>query len=474
MSCGGDAEVTPAQLRYRASVDVLAADAAAAAAAGANCGSESAEWCAALATVAPEARFDANAARKVRFAMRRAVRDGRCPYCWVGRDACFCHTLPDISPACPAIHWVLLCHHQELLRATSTGKLVSQVLGGEFLVHGAPPHRQRIAEVLADPRTRLLFPDDRSGLLAAEAATAAAARPPAVVPSQPPDAAGAALIVVALDGTWGQARQLFKAVNEQQAGLRCVRLRPSSACGHSSLFNALRQQSEAGRVCTLEACALLLAEAQEEGWAVRPGAVEELLLAMRHMVDVVANEKHVAAPFGSLTAEEQRRSVLGQQRRHVAAQASGASKFERRGANRQTDVEMEQWIAALQRTARSTPPPSVRLRHCCVCATVLQTPLRLPEHLHGRKHCCAVAERHLGRRLGSARADAGLAAQPEIPAAEAAEVYERLSTLPLAAAGLGGAAADVDTILLRFAAGCAPAPRCRPARPRPGRPVAPV
>merc|ERR1711879_140410 len=100
------------------------------------------------------------------------------------------------------------------------------------------------------------------------------------------------------------------------------------------------------------------------------------------------------------------------------------------GRNTGEDAEMDMWVEALQAAARQAPCRE-GLRRCSVCGAALATPLRLRDHLLGRRHCLAVAERHLGRYFGSTR---GVALRNDgVPSVEdATEVFKRLSTDPLA------------------------------------------
>eukprot|EP00438_Fugacium_kawagutii_P003333 Skav206160 [mRNA] locus=scaffold1545:214895:223642:- [translate_table: standard] len=53
-------------------------------------------------------------------------------------------------------------------------------------------------------------------------------------------------------------------------------------------------------------------------------------------------------------------------------------------------LELEAVIAALREVA-CTAPLQDGLRRCCVCGAAFATPLRMRDHLSGRRHCTAVA-----------------------------------------------------------------------------------
>ena len=79
---------------------------------------------------------------------------------------------------------------------------------------------------------------------------------------------------------------------------------------------------------------------------------------------------------------------------------------------------LEVWVVALVAAARRAAPHSypVGLRRCAVCGAALASPLRMQAHLEGRKHCAAVARRHLHRSHGPRRRN-GLAPPPDAAAA---------------------------------------------------------
>ena len=99
---------------------------------------------------------------------------------------------------------------------------------------------------------------------------------------------------------------------------------------------------------------------------------------------------------------------------------------------------LEVWVNALAAAARRAAPHShpVGLRRCAVCGAALASPLRMQAHLEGRKHCEAVARRHLHRPHGP-RSHGGLpppdAAEAEAPpdAASTDAVFLACSTAAL-------------------------------------------
>lgn len=380
----------PAQRRYRTSIDELYA-------AGIAAASEDGPGpCA-----AEQDFLLANARRGIGLAVAAASEHGKCRYCWMPRTRCFCAAMSPLGECCPGIEWVLLQHPQEFLRSTSSGKLVSELLGGKFIVYGGEGHKQRLAEVLSDIRTHILLPSPVSKTVADVAATATG-REAVGLPN------GAPLIVLVLDGSWEHVRALQQAVEQLQPSVPCIRLNNHAVQKHeSALINCLKPGAGRDRLSTFEACALLLAEAEELGvWGVRPGTSEAALRAMHPMVEAVACELEAMAPLDF---------------------AEGS--VQRRGWRHSGDVEMEHWITALQGAAR-TAPVRVGLKRCCVCGAVVSSPLRMRDHLEGRRHCLVVAELHLGRRHGHTvpHPDDGM---PDITEASAAEVFHEHSTLRL-------------------------------------------
>ncbi|CAL1147053.1 unnamed protein product, partial [Cladocopium goreaui] len=84
-------------------------------------------------------------------------------------------------------------------------------------------------------------------------------------------------------------------------------------------------------------------------------------------------------------------------------------------------LELEMLIAALRAVA-CTAPLQDGLRRCSVCGAAFATPLRMRDHLGGRRHCTAVAMQFSSEK--------GLSSSP-IDREEASKIFESYSTVPL-------------------------------------------
>ena len=374
---------TPPQERYRQTIRDLAD---ALEKTGAVCADDLA-WKQYLSTVPPEERFNEGSARKLKFELQKGLKDGRCPFCWVLREACYCADLPELPTT---LNFAMLYHPGEFFRASSTGKMVPQILGGEFLMYGFPGHRGRIDEILQSPNTYVLFPDENAVTLAdITSGTEAAGHSTESAMTPPPPRSAKDITILVLDGTWGQARALFSMISKKSPGLKKLRLDMKCAEAHTSLFSALRKQSEAGRVSTFEACMLLVEEAGYD--------TKEMEGVMKRMVSCLSFEKHRPSPFEEVGAKRQKLSIEGHRRR--SDECAGIPRIEKRGIKRTTDLELETWIVLLQRAAIAQPPPIPVIRRCCYCNMWL-IPARMYEHVRGRNHCQTVAKAHLGRKPG--------------------------------------------------------------------------
>jgi len=197
------------------------------------------------------------------------------------------------------------------------------------------------------------------------------------------------LILLVLDGSWDQVRALQAEIEDRrrvmghQSPLPCIRLEDAAVQNFESpLIDALRPGAGKGRISTLEACALLLREA-EDCWPVSPGTWKEALKGLKPMVHVL-------------------------QQRLELPTFSGESN------------QLEALIATLRKVAAKAPLQD-GLRRCCVCGAAFATPLRMRDHLSGRRHCTAVAFQHFSTKEKSSGVDEE----------EAKQIFEAYSTVPL-------------------------------------------
>ena len=254
---------------------------------------------------APEAKHDAQC--------RHHARHGRalfaCRGCWMQRPACRC---ADFAPGArgdlagllpPHLSVIVHMHHLEFGRASNTGSVLVQSLGGALVpLEGCEEAREAAAARAGGPGVGGEGAGARGGGGGGASETSARAGPPraevtlaglvaserrlrelaadegvvgavlwpgedSLLPSELRALAGSRPIsVVALDATWASGNRLSKRMPD---GLVRVRLPPPpadewAAAGAQSLLAPLRRyrgaSGENGRVSTLEAAAVLLEE----------------------------------------------------------------------------------------------------------------------------------------------------------------------------------------------------------------------
>ncbi|KAJ9452320.1 hypothetical protein DIPPA_00989 [Diplonema papillatum] len=359
---------------------------------------EDPEWKAYLQTIPEEDRYVVGAVRRLKFSLKTTLQEGRCKYCWVHSEVCYC---ADIAEAETPVDFYILYHPNEAFRSSSTGKLVCQSMGGRFLLYGL--HQQQLKDLLADDDCYVLFPDDAATTVQEALRVEEDHTDPTDESSQKLESceSGKAkspvkitrrLKVVVLDGTWSQARMLFSIIHRIKPDIKKIRLDLEAAEQHDSLFNILRKQSEPGRVSTYEACMLLLNEFHVE--------TSSLEKTFKDTMVKLAFEKHRACPFGTVSEERKQASISGTKRRYAAC--SGVPRMVKTGIKKTTDVELETWILLMKEAATTAPLPNPLIRHCCFC-NLYASPSRLLEHVRGRMHVQTVAKAHLGRPPGRQR-----------------------------------------------------------------------
>lgn len=194
------------------------------------------------------------------------------------------------------IHWVIVSHPSEFLRSSSTARLAAALLGYEgdipatnaietddnelfrssscdLLVFGSPSHEAALCELVGSAEPPLvLFP-----LPAGQSETAAEALLQQVDEQSPrstdENKGKTRLTVLVPDGSWDCARALVRALialrrsllgsnNEAGGPLRFIRLTDDVVAQYtSSIIDALRTGAGKGRLSTLEAMAMVPAEA---------------------------------------------------------------------------------------------------------------------------------------------------------------------------------------------------------------------
>lgn len=328
----------------------------------------------------------------VHYAIQASEADGRCRYCWLPKELCACCAVSKAIEL-QKVHFVLLCHPLEFLRSSSSGKLLPCVLGADLFVFGVGVNADKLDQIINDSRTHLLLPGDGSRTFEEWLAKPQEDLAHGTVAAED---RRCELILLIPDGSWEQVQALRRALDRKRAArgrppLPCLRLQEEAVRAfHSPLIDALKQGAGQGRISTFEACALLLREA-EEAWSLSPGTWKDILRELEPMVEALRRSLQVPElPEASVPA-----------------------------------TALESAVQALQKVAPSAPLRD-GLRRCVVCGAAFATPLRMRDHLRGRRHCTAVALQHF-RDCSIA----GETSYSEIDETKAQSIFTALSTTPL-------------------------------------------
>eukprot|EP01114_Cavostelium_apophysatum_P015969 TRINITY_DN4464_c0_g1_i2.p2 TRINITY_DN4464_c0_g1~~TRINITY_DN4464_c0_g1_i2.p2 ORF type:complete len:218 (+),score=50.98 TRINITY_DN4464_c0_g1_i2:345-998(+) len=185
------------------------------------------------------------------------------------------------------VRFVIFMHYKEFYRASNTAKImqIAAPNATELLIYGKKDDDVRLVEIAQkDPQhTMILFPS-----------TDALSIPDYLARFRKSDGRNEVLqsgerptvTVIVLDGTWGNTATIMRHCNKTiptELNIPKVKLNPDFLSAFS------RAQSQADRICTLEAMVLLLKEFGE------PEDVQNLLLA-----NMKINVDTTAVPHGKL------------------------------------------------------------------------------------------------------------------------------------------------------------------------------
>ena len=196
----------------------------------------------------------------------------RCYQCFRPKPLCFCQAIPRIDNRTDVL---ILQHIGERFHPFNTARIVRKALRSCHLI---TDHNRRMGSrrLPIMPNAVLLYPRADARLLTE--------LPAAELPDQ----------LVVIDGTWHQAKTIFRDVPQLQ-GLPCCRLEPSSPGQYR-----IRREPNAQSLSTLEATVAAL-QALEPGTA----GLDQLLAAFNKMVE---NQLHQPAGRTRLRKKENRQA----------------------------------------------------------------------------------------------------------------------------------------------------------------------
>ena len=219
---------------------------------------------------------------------------------------------------------------------------------------------------------------------------------------------------------------------------------PRAAAHSSALLDALHAGSGRGRLSTLEACVMCLeemgglslvggqgggdgGEGGKGGGGGNGGDGGEEPSSSAPCERLPQRAEARAAECAHL---ETVRSGMRPLLEHVRGLTHGENSASRSASG----ALLAAWASALQTAAGSaqrTHP--LGLRRCAVCAAALATPLHMKTHIAGRRHCEAVAMRHLAAvaETHTSQPDAPATAEKPCSESEAAAVFDLHSSAVL-------------------------------------------
>ena len=220
----------------------------------------------------PSERFHLLASKQLGCRLEKVRRIGACLACTL--RPCLCQQLPPLRLRHRL--WLLM-HANEALRTTNSGKLLLLAHpDATLLVRGIREHDRRLAELVQRPSAVVLYPDDNA-LTPAECLARA----------QRADVGegGGVLDLIIIDGTWSQARmlarQLPSTVPRVALDLTALGTESRSLFG-SSVRTQSAEREASGRVCTLEAYALLAEQIRED-----PDETQKLRLYLSRFIEAL-------------------------------------------------------------------------------------------------------------------------------------------------------------------------------------------
>eukprot|EP00628_Pelagophyceae_sp_CCMP2097_P016751 CAMPEP_0206819496 /NCGR_PEP_ID=MMETSP0975-20121206/11339_1 /ASSEMBLY_ACC=CAM_ASM_000399 /TAXON_ID=483370 /ORGANISM="non described non described, Strain CCMP2097" /LENGTH=278 /DNA_ID=CAMNT_0054361723 /DNA_START=13 /DNA_END=845 /DNA_ORIENTATION=- len=192
------------------------------------------------------------------------LRRGRCPKCWHTRTLrCICGKLQPLGATRP-YKFMLYVHWKEFFSAGDDAKLLQAAAPRqtELYVHGRAGDDARFAESIEPALHRqsalLLFPDDSASSVEHFLDQRRTRRIELGAAEDAPDSHDDPIVIVVVDSTWTHARKMAHHLDVLLGGrLPHVKLDTDLVSSYA------RTQSQPGRVCTIEAIALLLQAAGE-------------------------------------------------------------------------------------------------------------------------------------------------------------------------------------------------------------------
>ncbi|KAF4692525.1 hypothetical protein FOZ60_013195 [Perkinsus olseni] len=177
----------------------------------------------------------------------------RCMECAMKKKLCVCDELRSMRPTGEERRYLnfdiaVYMHAKERYRASNTGKVLEKLYDAKIYVDSVEEDMIALQEAIDARKSRccVLFPSNDSKTVEELRSESVLYRP------SDPAVEGERVLIILVDGTWKQAKRLQKRIDRS---VPRIRLMPTTL----SRFMC-RTQSQADRVCTVEAAALLMSE----------------------------------------------------------------------------------------------------------------------------------------------------------------------------------------------------------------------
>ena len=402
----------------------------------------------------------------LRIAVQSATKNGRCRYCWLEQESCLCDRLQqemncsnvengseskekmkmktesvgevgdvgDVGDeARGKLHpiFTVICHPNECLRSTSTAKIaVMSAKGSRMLVYGARNHRRLITDAVGHKNEATSFAKEAS--ISITSSSSSSLSPTFVLfPEGPSDqtcsvdemvryartsSTSTSINILVPDGSWECCRSIVQDMSRMNTSIQFVRLNQKKVNKYQSpLIEALKEGQGQGRITTLEACALLCAEMNQQQM------YHQMLQCMKGLTEYILRQRMKQI----LSFRKPRYYTKWLEYiRHAAAATAGAGVGGGAGAGDAAcggDDNSDSYSDGATGTAIILP---LGLRSCTICCETLATPVRMLEHVCGKKHCERVFRTYLSSS-SSVTDDLG-GVEPNIENAK--KIYQTWST----------------------------------------------
>ena len=193
-----------------------------------------------LTGIAPQDRYKAMVQAQLDWRAEYMTAKARCENCVLMREFCVCSKLVALAVENPDFEVVVFMNQKEQFRSSNTAKVIRMVLNATILIDGVDADNAKLTDLMNERKDRcfVLFPSESASEWNISQVSQL------VLPE------GEKILIIVVDGTWRQARRLNLKIPSE---IPRIKIMPTTL----SKF-LCRRQTQADRVCTIEALALLL------------------------------------------------------------------------------------------------------------------------------------------------------------------------------------------------------------------------